>query len=143
MPYKDAKKRKEYSKKHGARYSKDFRSKHPAYWKKFINSPNLAEREMLSRAKMRSKAKGLNFNLDLDDIIIPEFCPVFGIKLEKAKTKGPQDSSPSLDRIRPHLGYVKGNVWVISNKANIMKSNATVDEIEHLAQVLRRLEKKD
>jgi hypothetical protein len=39
------------------------------------------------------------------------------------------DNSPSLDRYVPSLGYARGNRWVISSKANTMKSNATLEEM--------------
>ena len=38
--------------------------------------------------------------------------------------------SPSLDRLLPHLGYVKGNIIVISHRANANAKNcASVDEL--------------
>ena len=52
-------------------------------------------------------------------------------------------NSPSIDRIDPSKGYTKDNVWVISRRANTIKSNATVDEVEKVAQGLRQLLGKD
>lgn len=40
-----------------------------------------------------------------------------------------RDRKPSLDRVVPSLGYVKGNVRVISFRANRIKSDATADEL--------------
>lgn len=83
---------------------------------------------MAYRAKYKAKKKGLPFNIEPSDIIIPDYCPVLGIKLEKNDQKQ-GDSSPSLDKIVPEKGYVKGNVRVISQRANLLKSNATVEEL--------------
>ena len=44
--------------------------------------------------------------------------------------------SYSLDKIIPELGYVKGNVWIISNKANAIKSNASLEELKLLVKNL-------
>ena len=87
-------------------------------------------------AKGRAKKLGLEFNLTIEDIIIPEFCPVLGIKL-KQSFGNLSDASPSLDRIVPELGYVKGNVKVISNRANTIKNNATLSELEKIAEYVR------
>jgi len=88
-------------------------------------------------ARRRAKAKGLPFDLSREDIEIPAVCPLLGIPL--ASSEGaPGPNSPSLDRKIPHLGYVKGNVWVISHRANSMKLDATIEEIELLATNLRR-----
>src|SRR5260370_41742151 len=72
---------------------------------------------MLLSARHRAKVGGIPFNITREDITIPEFCPVLGIKLESG-TRQEHESSPSLDRVRPELGYIKGNVMVISHKAN-------------------------
>ena len=83
-------------------------------------------------AKKRAKHQGAVFNLDKADIAIPELCPLLEIPLIRGARKlGP--NSPTLDRIDPNKGYIKGNVWVISHKANTIKSNATPEEILLLA----------
>lgn len=82
------------------------------------------EYKMLYHAKERSLKSGVPFNLCGADIFIPEKCPILGITLKVNKgSKGFADDSPSLDRRVPELGYVKGNVYVISMKANRIKSN--------------------
>jgi hypothetical protein len=43
------------------------------------------------------------------------------------------DASPELDRIVPSLGYVKGNVLVVSRRANRIKTDATVEELQQVA----------
>ena len=77
---------------------------------------------MISRAKNRAKKKELEFNITEDDIFIPSHCPILGVKL--VPNCGNRVNSMSLDRIDPSKGYIKGNVWVISNRANAMKNNA-------------------
>ena len=96
--------------------------------------------KMLSAAKHRAKLGGFAFNITTADINIPEFCPILGIRLKRAKGRSPQPNSPSLDRIKPTLGYVVGNVWVISHRANAMKQDATLAELECLVRVLKSVE---
>lgn len=84
---------------------------------------------MLRRAKSRAKKSNLSFDLTIEDIIIPEFCPILKLKLEVSLSGAPSNNSPSLDRIVPELGYTKGNVMVISNLANVMKNNARAEEL--------------
>lgn len=88
------------------------------------------QKVLYKSAKDRAKKKNIPFNIDIEDIIIPERCPVFGFKFEIG-TKNKQ-KSPSLDRIIPEKGYVKGNIIVVSLKANAMKNNATLNEIKQL-----------
>lgn len=98
------------------------------------------KKTMLSSAKCRAKRLGIPFSLTEDDISIPEVCPILGIKLEANVGKGrPAQGSPSLDRIRPELGYVVGNIIVISNKANMIKSNATSEEILKVGEYYKKL----
>jgi hypothetical protein len=87
---------------------------------------------MLTRAKMRAKERGLAFELVAGDITIPEHCPVFGLKLRVADGIA-DDTSPELDRIVPNKGYVKGNVIVVSRRANRIKNDATPEELQRLA----------
>jgi hypothetical protein len=96
---------------------------------------------MLRAAKRRSRKRGTQLSITLDDIIIPEFCPILGLPLRKGVGEVLQNS-PSLDEIRVGLGYVPGNVQVISNKANAMKSNATLEEIVILGQWAKRVLRK-
>lgn len=82
--------------------------------------------------KAKCKQDNIPFNLTLDDLTIPEYCPILGTKLEFGERKQ-TGTSPSVDRIDPSKGYVKGNVWVISLKANRMKSDATIEELRKFA----------
>lgn len=81
--------------------------------------------------KSRSKRLGIEFNLGKEDIVIPELCPILLIRLEIGNGRI-TNNSPSLDRVDNSKGYVKGNVRVISFKANRCKSNLTNDEIKRL-----------
>lgn len=81
---------------------------------------------MFYDARKRALALTLPFSIEPEHIIVPERCPVLGILLT---TDGARDSRPSLDRIVPALGYVPGNVRVISFRANRIKSDATPDEL--------------
>ena len=100
---------------------------------------NNRSKKMLYRVKHRAKRLGIPFDIEECDIDIPETCPVLGIKIEVARGKGYSDSSPSLDRIIPSKGYVKNNVRVISNRANLLKNNATVEELEMVLDDLKKL----
>lgn len=95
-------------------------------------------------AKRRAIKRGLPFNLTENDIEIPEVCPVLGIKLRNPSTDGwdifSQDNCPSLDRIVPELGYIKGNVKVISKKANTIKSFGTKEEHLKIVEYIERCE---
>lgn len=90
---------------------------------------------LLQNARGRARREGLPFNLALADITIPEVCPVLGVPLQHGSKI--LDNSPTLDRIIPALGYTKGNVWVISNRANKLKSDASLEELEQLVRALR------
>lgn len=65
--------------------------------------------------------------------IAPKVCPVFGFEL-KPGPRGFDPHSPSADRIDPTLGYVRGNIQIISLKANVMKANATKQELRAFAE---------
>jgi hypothetical protein len=87
---------------------------------------------LLARARDRANKFEIPFDLFEKDIVIPEFCPILGIKLTYGGI-GERESSPTLDRLRGDLGYVRGNVSVISFKANRIKNNGTADEHRRIA----------
>jgi hypothetical protein len=88
--------------------------------------------------RKRSIKKGLAFNLVAEEFLpIPTVCPLLGIPLFYTRN-AITDNTPSFDRINPLLGYTKDNVWIISSKANRIKSNAQINEIELLLVNLKQ-----
>ena len=93
---------------------------------------------MLMHARQRAIKKGLEFNIDKSDIIIPDICPLLNIPLFVNDGKlGP--NSPTIDRIICEKGYIKGNVMVISAKANTAKGNLSFEELNLLINNLKRV----
>jgi hypothetical protein len=84
-------------------------------------------RFMLMAAKARSKKNNLPFNISKEDLFIPEYCPILNIELKHNEGIF-KDNSPTLDRIVPSKGYTKGNVRIISHRANLLKNNMNMDE---------------
>lgn len=108
------------------------------------NSVNLRaarpEHTLLVDARSRAKKRGLPFNIELSDVVIPPHCPALGIPLVRnTGGAGWRSGSPSLDRIIPELGYVKGNVIVVSWRTNQIKNNATVHELIRIAEFYSKL----
>lgn len=94
---------------------------------------------MYHRIKSRAKRDGIDFNIDVEDIVIPTHCPVLGVELclyNKGR-RGYFPDSPSLDRMVPSLGYIKGNVQVMSARANLLKNDATVDELQQVINYMK------
>jgi hypothetical protein len=97
------------------------------------------EIRLLRGARNRAAKSGIPFSITKDDIIIPEVCPVLGIPIVVDPRKNSQRSdSPSLDQIIPAMGYVPGNVKVISFRANSLKGDGTAEEHEAIASYIRR-----
>lgn len=99
-----------------------------------LNHPT---KSMLTQAKIRAKLRNLPFNLDLEDLVVPEFCPILGIKLEFSYGKGAKQNNPSIDRVDNLKGYTKDNIKIISRRANTYKSNLTVSQVETLLKYMR------
>lgn len=91
---------------------------------------------LVRRARIRAAAANLPFDITVADVILPDTCPVLGVKLVVSCTQGGTDNSPSLDRIVPILGYVKGNIAVMSNKANRLKGTGNLMELLAVCQWL-------
>lgn len=94
---------------------------------------------LIKRCEKRAKDKNLEFDLSPSDILIPEFCPILGIPLVPSNAGESRDNSPSIDKIDPSKGYVKNNIQIISMKANRIKSNATIADIEKILEYLKGL----
>lgn len=92
---------------------------------------NNPQRSYWLAAKGRAKRANLPFNLEVSDIIFPKCCPILGIKL-KFTSGGRTPNTPSLDRTIASKGYVKGNVHIISWKANRLKCDASLEELKKL-----------
>lgn len=84
---------------------------------------------ILQHARMRAKEKNVPFDIKVEDLNVPKFCPILGIELCVNEGHA-KPNSISLDRIIPDLGYVKGNVAIISYRANTIKNNASVEDLE-------------
>lgn len=107
------------------------------YDKGVSNRGKRPEYHMWANAKARAKRKNIPFNIEVEDIEIPEFCPVFNIKMEIGTREEFMTShAPSLDKLIPALGYVKGNIKVISMRANIIKSFSSINDIERIIQYM-------
>lgn len=102
------------------------KKKMQAYWEQ-------REKHFLMNAKQALKRRGLECNLELSDIVIPKECPIFKVPFDKGRY------SPSLDRIDNSKGYIKGNVWVISKVANIMKNDASLEELLKFCEEMPKL----
>jgi hypothetical protein len=74
---------------------------------------------------------------------IEEYCPYLNIKLIIGDVFPPLDNNPSIDRIDPSRGYVKGNVEVVSLLANRIKSNASPSDIMKVAIRLAAMQRAD
>lgn len=93
------------------------------------------ESSLWSQAKKRAKKKGIEFSIDIDDIIVTKLCPILWIPLHVGDGKLTVNS-PSLDRVDNNRGYVKGNIMVVSHLANTMKSSATKEQLLRFADYI-------
>ncbi|MGY3448146.1 hypothetical protein [Bradyrhizobium sp. USDA 4353] len=84
-------------------------------------------------ARHRAKKYSIKFDITRLDFDIPKECPLRRVPLAVGKGQH-TENSPTLDRKDPRLGYVKGNVWVISHKANRLKGDLTPNELKLLCE---------
>ena len=119
---------KRWEKEEARRYNKDTWDDYPV------------ETHLYNSAKSRAKRKGHEFNITIQDIIDitpkSKCCPVLGIPLTPGKGRA-VDSSPTLDRIDNERGYVRGNICMMSYRANRLKSDSNPDELERIAHWVR------
>jgi hypothetical protein len=121
--------------------------KHKRYMSEYGKRPEVLEtrkrryrtqidKQMLINARARAKKRGLDFNIDLFDVKIPNVCPILDIPIMIGEDKT-LSNSPTIDRVDNNKGYTKGNVRVISHRANSMKNNNTLETLEKLIQYIK------
>lgn len=96
---------------------------------------------LVDQAKSRAKKFGLPCDITVEALHWPTHCPILGLELDYNKTNPGErkirHSVPTLDRKVNELGYVLGNVFVISHRANRIKSDATIAELEAVLAYMR------
>lgn len=129
-----------HSQKRTRWYNNGGREKCKAYIK--ANPVQTITAQLTKAARTRAKQKDIPFDLDLDYVRsmvgenaeLASHCPVLGMALDWSRQRGngskPLPNSPSMDRIDPERGYVKGNIWIISHRANQIKSDASHEELK-------------
>lgn len=97
-------------------------------------------KKVLAQVKSGAKTRGIPFALTEADLVAvwTETCPVFGFPIHANERRS--DNSLSVDRIDNSAGYVPGNICVMSWRANKVKSDASAEELEKVAQYMRQIE---
>lgn len=134
-------KNKEKVKASGRETKRKFRARDRKYYNNLCQNWRLdnPENVLLYGARERAKRRQIECTITVDDIVIPELCPVFGSPLIKNAGRGPGDNSPTLDRRDPRKGYTPDNIWVISAKANRIKNDATIEELKLVLEALQKV----
>lgn len=94
------------------------------------------EKRMYNRTKFRAKKFNREFSISLEDIVFPTHCPIFG----RPFIYGDHDWTYSIDRIDNSKGYIKGNIVIVSNKANRLKNDASIDDLKKIVEFYNNCE---
>lgn len=90
---------------------------------------------LLQNIRQRCKTTNVPFNVSADDFSnLPTHCPDLKVKLIYGNKGKASPYSATVDKIIPSLGYVPGNVRIISYKANVMKQDASFEEMKTIAE---------
>lgn len=85
-------------------------------------------REKLKAKENAARRSGVEFTITIDDLDWPKVCPILGIKLDYFTEQGRQENSVSFSMVDVTKGYVPGNVYICSWRANRLKNNGTAEE---------------
>jgi len=105
---------------------------------KNYRTDNTLKRQFNTR-RQSALRNSILFTIKFENIEQPEYCPVLGIKLNYGWSgEGCRDDAKAtIDKLIPELGYVPGNVFVISWRANKLKSNMTIVELEKILKYMK------
>lgn len=111
----------EWYKENHRRWEKDYRRRFP-------------EKSLYRSCRKRARREGISFNIEESDIVIPDICPILNTPI----VHGSKDKNewPSVDKVNPLKGYTKGNVCVISYRANRMKSNMNIEDVRRMLKLM-------
>lgn len=113
--------------KYGKKWYEENKERSHANWKRYHR--RFPEKSLYRGARLRAKNSNLEFNIELSDIIVPSVCPILHTPFEVGTMQ-----AASLDRIDNTKGYIKGNVWVISRRANTMKGDCNIEMLKSFAE---------
>lgn len=115
-------------------------------FKNQFNIPEYQAQAIYETIRNRFEVKGQNvrtsgreFTAHLSDLSVPLVCPVLGIPLDYFAESNKAENYPTFDRIDNNLGYVPGNVHIISWRANRIKNDGTAAEHRRIADYLDTL----
>jgi hypothetical protein len=124
-----------------------FKKYHILYKRVFVTKPEkpskVVHNRILYNKFLRKKAfatkLGIPFSIEFNDVVWPKECPALRVDLDY---NNDTDYAPSFDRILPEFGYIKGNVYIISKRANRIKNDGTGAELLGIVNyILTTLEK--
>lgn len=101
-------------------------------------------KQIFDKRKRLAKLRGIPFTIEFDEVfkLAGDKCPVFNTPLSWCELGGkPKANTPSLDKMIPELGYVPGNVFWVSYRANSIKTNATMEEISMVLKYMKSAQK--
>ena len=98
-----------------------------------------SQRSKFIRKKATAKRTGWEWSLNFGDLEWPTHCPILGLELDYF-SEHRQENSVSFDRVDSEKGYVKGNVKIMSWRANRIKNNGTEEEHRKIADYLASLD---
>lgn len=97
-----------------------------------------AQRTKFRAKKANALRTGYTWEIKFGDLTWPSHCPILGLELDYFAEVA-QENSPSFDRIDSSLGYVAGNVEIVSWRANRIKNNGTAEEHRRIADYLTKV----
>lgn len=120
-------------------YEARMKKKYGSFWEGgFLEKSDkmYACKEKFKNKQNTAKQIGIEFTITMEDLEWPTHCPILGIELDYFPEGGRQENSVSFDRYDPTKGYIPGNVYICSWRANRIKNNGTLEEHKKIYEFL-------